>query len=330
VTFLIPPLGEAEDVDRSRNHQRKEETLKLCRGGLQNMGLHGNEVASRFGAAAEVMMATGCPHVARILSATLSIILLAASQASRADAEVADQAKQSQNPIANMISVPFQNNANLNAGPERETLNVLNVQPVVPVSLGPDWNLITRTILPVISEPALSPDGIRTNGIGDMLFSAFFSPRASRGWIWGAGPAIQAPTHSNDFLGNHDWGLGPTFVVLHLAAGSPWVYGVLVNNVWSVSSSRLSHAYNNGLMQPFVNYNMSHGTYLVSSPIVTVNWSAVGGQQVTVPLGGGIGKIVHLGKLPVNMQLAGYCNVVRPTNGPSWQLRTQVQFLFPK
>src|SRR5580704_14386771 len=116
--------------------------------------------------------------------------LLVISQASRADGDVADQAKQSQNPIANMISVPFQNNANLNAGPERETQDVLNIQPVVPLSLGTDWNLITRTILPVISEPALSPDGSRTNGIGDVLFSAFFSPKASRGgWIWGAGPA---------------------------------------------------------------------------------------------------------------------------------------------
>jgi hypothetical protein len=183
----------------------------------------------------EAMISTGCPRTAGVASAIALSILLAASQASRADGDVADQAKQSQNPIANLISVPLQNNANLNAGPERETLNILNVQPVVPISLGPDWNLI-----------------------------------------------------------------------------------------------RLSHAYNNGLMQPFVNYSMSHGTYLVSSPVVTVNWTAVGGQQWTVPLGGGIGQIVHLGKLPVNMQLAGYCNVVRPTNGPSWQVRTQVQFLFPK
>jgi hypothetical protein len=83
-------------------------------------------------------------------------------------------------------------------------------------------------------------------------------------------------------------------------------------------------------MQPFVNYNLSHGTYLVSAPIVTVNWTAAGSQQWTVPLGGGIGKIIHLGRLPVNMQLSGYCNVARPTAGPNWQVRTQIQFLFPK
>jgi hypothetical protein len=268
--------------------------------------------------------------IGRVLRSLSLGVLLVASQRSRADADVADQAKQSQNPIADLISVPFQNNTNLNAGPERGTLNVLNVQPVVPVPLGPDWAVITRTILPVISEPPLSSDGRRTDGLGDVLFSAFFSPRTSRGWIWGVGPAIQAPTHSNAVLGNNNWGLGPTFVVLHLESGSPWVYGVLVNNVWSIIGSRLSRAYNNGLMQPFVNYNLRHGTYLVSAPIVTVNWTAAGSQQWTVPLGGGVGQIVHLGKLPVNMQLSGYYNVARPTEGPNWQVRAQIQFLFPK
>ena len=255
--------------------------------------------------------------------------LLVAAQGAQADTGTADQAKQAQNPIADLISVPFQNNTNLNAGPQRGTLDVLNIQPVIPLSLNSDWNVITRTILPVISAPPVSPLASRTSGLGDLVFSAFFSPASSQGWIWGVGPAIQAPTHSSAAVGNNDWGLGPTFVVLHLERGSPWVYGVLVNNIWSVSTSG-SHAYNNGLMQPFVNYNMGSGTYLVSSPIITVNWTAPGSQQWTVPLGGGVGKIVHLGRLPVNMQLSGYYNVVRPTDGPNWQVRTQVQFLFPK
>jgi hypothetical protein len=276
------------------------------------------------------MMASGRPWSKRVLPHVSLGVLLVVAQRTFADADATDQAKQSQNPIADLISVPFQNNTNLNAGPDRGTLNVLNVQPVVPVPLGSDWAVITRTILPVISEPPLSTDGSRTNGIGDVLFSAFFSPRASGEWIWGVGPAIQAPTHSSAVLGNDNWGLGPTFVVLHLGAGSPWVYGVLVNNVWSVGSSRSSRAYNNGLMQPFVNYNLGHGTYLVSAQIVTVNWTAAGDQQWTVPLGGGIGQIVHLGKLPVNIQLSGYYNVARTTEGPNWQVRTQIQFLFPK
>lgn len=273
-------------------------------------------------------MSKNLPGAIRVLVALGCVLTV--SQRAKADTDVADQVKQAQNPIANLISVPFQNNTNLNDGPERETLNVLNVQPVIPLSLNSDWNVITRTIIPVISAPPVTPEASRTNGIGDLLFSAFFSPKAaSHGWIWGVGPAIQAPSHSDPTLGNKDWGLGPTFVVLHLEAGSPWVYGVLVNNVWSISNSR-SHAYNNGVMQPFVNYNMGRGLYLVSSPIITVNWTAAGSQQWTVPLGGGVGKIAHLGRLPVNLQLSGYYNVARPTEGPNWQVRTQVQFLFPK
>jgi hypothetical protein len=230
-------------------------------------------------------------YIRGLLSSTLCGVLLAASSPSRADGDVSDQAKEAQNPIANLISVPLQNNTNLNVGPERGTLNVLNVQPIIPVSLGQDWSVITRTIVPVISESPLSPEGSRINGIGDTLFSAFLSPRTSRGWIWGLGPAIQVPTHSNTVLGNNNWGLGPTFVVLHLEAGSPWVYGVLVNNVWSIKGSRFARAYDNGLMLPFVNYNLGHGTYLVSAPIITVNWTTAGSQQWTVPLGEGSARL---------------------------------------
>ena len=273
-------------------------------------------------------MTTRIRTLAPLLGCALFLSVAIQSNAN-ADTGEADAAKLAQNPIASVISVPFQNNANLNYGPQRDTLNDLNVQPVIPFSLNQNWNLITRTILPVISSPAVTPDGSRINGIGDVLFSAFVSPAHSGGWIWGVGPAIQAPTHSNETLGNNNWGLGPTFVVLHLEKGSPWVYGVLVNNVWSVSHSD-SHSYNKGLMQPFVNYNMPKGWYLVSSPIVTVDWTARGSQQWTVPVGGGIGKIVHLDKLPVNLQLQGFYNVATPTYGPNWQVRAQVQLLFPK
>jgi hypothetical protein len=257
------------------------------------------------------------------------LALQAIQNAATADTDESDAAKLAQNPIASVINVPLQNNTNLNVGPESGTLNVLNVQPVVPASIDQNWNIITRTILPVISSPTPASGETGTNGIGDALFTAFLSPAHSRGWIWGVGPAIQAPTHSDPSLGNNNWGLGPSFVVLHLETGSPWVYGVLVNNVWSVTRSG-SHSYDNGLMQPFINYNMPKGWYLVSSPIITVDWIAPGSKQWTVPLGGGVGKIVRWGRLPVNLQLAGYYDVARPTEGPNWQIRTQIQLLFPK
>ncbi len=247
-----------------------------------------------------------------------------------AEMSAEELAKLSQNPVGNLISVPFQNNTNLNFGPEKGTQNVLNIQPVIPISVNADWNIITRTIIPVISMPSLYPGDDRTNGIGDLQFTAFLSPANPGEWIWGVGAIAQLPTNSNAQLGNDNWGLGPSFVVLHLAKGSPWVYGVLVNNVWSLTNDKQGGAYNNGLIQPFLNYNFKGGLYLTSAPIITVDWKADSSQQWTVPLGGGVGKIFHFGKLPVNTQLSAYYNVVAPDDGAHWQIRAQVQFMFPK
>ena len=239
-------------------------------------------------------------------------------------------AKISQNPVGNLVNVPFQYNANLNYGREKGTLSVLNIQPVIPFDVDKDWNIITRTIMPVIWQPSLFEGDPSTKGLGDIQFSAFLSPADPGEWIWGAGAIAQAPTHSNAQLGNDHWGLGPTFVVLHLDKGSPWVYGVLLNNVWSMGSGNGDPSYNNGLIQPFLNYNFPDGTYLTSSPLITVNWKADSGQQWTVPIGGGIGKIVHFGELPVNLSLAGYYTVVKPDFGANWVIQAQMKFMFPK
>jgi hypothetical protein len=210
-------------------------------------------------------------------------------------------AKLAQNPIANLITVPFQNNTNFNVGPLSGTQNVLNIQPVIPVGLNKDWSVITRTILPVLTQPGFVPDQGSTTGLGDIQFSAFASPSNVAGFIWGAGAIVQAPTHSNDRLGNDRiWGLGPTAVALHLRPGDPWVYGALVNNVWSVGSGD-DAIYNNFLLQPFVNYNLPGGAYINSAPVITANWKAESSQRWTVPLGAGVGKIFHFGPLPVNM-----------------------------
>jgi hypothetical protein len=126
------------------------------------------------------------------------------------------------------------------------------------------------------------------------------SPPSSRrpslaAFIWGAGPVVRLPTNSNSDLGNRNWGLGPSAVALHLEKGDPWVYGVLVNNIWSLSDNKQGGSYNNGLIQPFVNYNFDGGFYITSAPIITVNWKAESSQRWTVPVGGGVGKIFHLG-----------------------------------
>lgn len=255
---------------------------------------------------------------------------LAISAPAHAEMSAEDLAKLAQNPVGNLISVPFQYNGNVNFGPEKGTQSVLNIQPVIPISVNAEWNIITRTIIPTIWLPSLGNGQGNVSGLGDIQFSALLSPAVPDKVIWGVGAIAQLPTQSNLQLGNERWGLGPTFVALHLEKGSPWVYGALVNNIWSVSSSGTSPSYNNFLLQPFLNYNIPGGAYLTSSPVVTANWKAEGSQQWTVPIGGGIGKIFHLGKLPVNTQVAAYYNVVRPDEAANWQFRLQVQVMFPK
>ncbi|MBQ0721054.1 MAG: neuromedin U [Gammaproteobacteria bacterium] len=255
-----------------------------------------------------------------------------AAPAGGSGGDVASLAKAAQNPIASMISVPFQNNTNFDVGPENKTQNILNIQPVIPFSLNEDWNLITRTILPVISQPAFTPGGNRTNGIGDVQFSAFFSPKAptAGGWIWGVGTIAELDTASDDQLGSGKWSLGPTAVALK--ASGPWVFGALINNLWDVAGSDTNGDVNKMLIQPFLNYNFPSkpGRYLTTAPIITANWEADSGEKWTLPIGGGIGQIVRVGSVPVNFQASAYYNMDKPDNAGFWQVRLQAQLLFPK
>ncbi len=239
--------------------------------------------------------------------------------------ETGELARAAQNPVASMISLPFQNNTNFNFGPQEKTQNVLNIQPVWPFELNEDWNLITRTILPVVSQPAFTPSQDRKNGLGDTLFTAFFSPKESGQWIWGVGPALLLPTSTDDRLGAGEWGAGPSAVVLTIRG--PWVVGSLFNNVWSFTGDEQVNLFT---WQYFVNYNLDDGWYLTSAPIITANWEADSSDTWTVPFGGGVGKIFRIGKQPMNVSAAAYYNVAKPDFGADWQMRFQVQFLFPK
>jgi hypothetical protein len=264
-----------------------------------------------------------------MIAATALLCALVMSAAAWAESESTEElAKQAQNPVAKLISIPFQNNINFNAGPQNRTQNILNIQPVIPISLGPDWNLITRTIIPVISQPVPDPFDSRINGIGTTQFTAFLAPNNNSGLIFGVGPIFQFPTATNDKLGSKNFGMGPSVVVLKI--DGHWVYGALANNVFSIGGS--DPTYSVGLLQYFVNYNLPDGWYLTSAPIITADWKAAGADVWTVPLGGGAGKLWRLGKigLPVNTQIQAFGNVVHPQNGPNWQLRLQVQVLFPK
>ncbi len=238
-----------------------------------------------------------------------------------------DLAKATQNPLASMISLPFQNNTNFGIGPDDDTQNILNIQPVWPFSLSEDWNFVTRTIIPVISQPGVAPGESRTNGLGDVTFTGWVSPKNSGKWIWGVGGALVLPTATDDALGNDKWSVGPSVVVLTMPG--KWVIGSLISNVWSVGGSG-DQDVNFFTWQYFINYNMDNGWYLTSAPIITANWEADSNNTWTVPFGGGVGKIFRIGKQPLNAQVSAYYNVEKPASGADWQLRLQLQMLFPK
>jgi hypothetical protein len=229
-----------------------------------------------------------------------------------------------QNPVANLISLPLQNNTNFDYGPLHRPQNVLNVQPVIPFKLTDDWNLITRWVTPIIYQPRLSPTEGADFGLGNIQPSFFLSPAKPGKIIWGVGPVFWLPTATGNTLGVNKWGAGPSAVALTIQ--DHWVYGVLVNNIWAGTQNQ---RVNQMLIQPFVNYNMADGWYLTSVPVITANWLAKSSDRWTVPLGGGFGRLFKVGKLPINAQVQAFYNVVRPDNGPTWTLRFQIQALFP-
>ena len=247
--------------------------------------------------------------------------------------------KQTQNPVADLISVPLQNNFNFGTGSKDRTVYVGNIQPVIPIHITDEWNLITRTIMPIINQPSLFRGTSSATGLGDINPTFFFSPAKSGEFIWGVGPTFTLPTATDSLIGSGKFSMGPAAVALIMQGH--WVVGALANNQWSVAGWGTNNV-NSFLLQPFVNYNLPDHWYLVSAPIMTANWAAAkAGDVWTVPLGGGVGKLFRLGeilpleghpiaKLPINTQLQVFGNVHRPEFGSEWQLRFQVQLLFPK
>ena len=290
------------------------------------------------------------PRITVAVHTLLTLFLLVGVLSSRVmgqqEPSAEELAKKTQNPVADLISVPLQSNFNFGAGfHHNKMIYVLNVQPVIPIKIAEDWNLITRIIMPIINQPSLSPSfgglvpSTTGTGFGDFNPTFFLSPAKPGELIWGVGPTITLPTATDRDLGSGKWSMGPAGVALTMQGH--WVFGALMNNQWSFAGWG-DKPVNAMLLQPFVNYNLPDGWYLTSGPIITANWKAdKAGDVWTVPVGGGFGKLFRLGsilplegspmaKLPINTQLAAYGNVAKPEFGPAWQLRFQIQFLFPK
>ncbi len=170
-------------------------------------------------------------------------------------------AKAAQNPVSDMINLPFQWNVGFDTGPDNHTSSVLNIQPVIPFNLSEDWNLITRTIVPVVNQPPVGALDRKEWGLANVQFAGFLSPKDTyKGWIWGAGPIFEFPPNTSDILASDNYSVGPTFVALR--KDGPWVYGGLINQLWSFYGD--DQEVNKMLIQPFVNYNMDDGWYLTS------------------------------------------------------------------
>ena len=289
------------------------------------------------------------PSALALLAVGALALLVTATSAAHAQ-QGEDLRDAAQNPIADLISVPFQNNTNFDIGHTDNTQNVLNIQPVYPLHLNPTWNLITRPILPVIYQPPFFAGRelarqrrfsvrdwrhrVRPGRPHPRIF--LFAEEAHTIWVqeqaW-CGVldqrfSFQPPQMMS--LAPGKWSAGPGFVVFLSDRALHVTTGFLILNLWSFAGDEDRANVNAMTLQPFLNYNLPKGWYLTSSPLITANWEADDDNRWTVPIGGGIGRIFKIGHQPINANIAAYYNVVTPDDtGANWQLRAQWTFLFP-
>jgi hypothetical protein len=254
----------------------------------------------------------------------------------RHEKEGASLAKAAQNPVANMVSLPLQYNYYANGGLGTASEMVLNVQPVLPLPIGKNWLVVSRTIVPFVSIPVPSGSTVigqsqlvrpQLGGIADIQEQAYLTSTKPSKWTWAVGPVFSFPTATNRLTRTGQWGLGPTAVALTMPG--PWVIGTLVNNIWRIGGSSNGHLLNSFTVQPFVNYNLAHAWAISTAPLITSDWSARSGNRWTVPIGGGVSKIAHIGDQPMNFILQYYHNASHPELGGSNQLRLEVAGLWP-
>jgi len=236
-------------------------------------------------------------------------------------------AKKLANPVASLISIPFQFNYDAGFGPKDAYKLVLNVQPVVPITLNEHWNLIVRTIVPIVYQDSIA-DGINSKlGLGDTVQSFFFSPKepSSGGWIWAVGPVFLWPTATDETLGAQQWGAGPTALLLKQQNG--FTYGALVNHIWSYANAGSENEVNATFVQPFLAYTWPTATTVTVNTESTYDWNS---SHWVVPLNLQVSQLVKFDKQPVQFAIGPRYYAERPEGGPEWGIRFTVTFLFPK
>ncbi len=263
-----------------------------------------------------------------IFSAITSALVLAAPAWAQ-DEQAAELAKKLSNPVASLISVPLQYNHDRYGGTnDGATSDRLVIQPVIPFSLNDQWNVITRTLIPLVNQRDFPAPALNESGLSDITASFFFSPKAptAGGWIWGAGPVLLLPTATQDVLGTEKWGLGPTGVVLKQTG--PWTVGMLAGHVWSVAGNDSRDDVSSTTLQPFFSYTTSSHTTMGAYTESAYDWK---GEQWTVPLIFQVGQLFKVGPQILQAAVAAKYWAKAPDNGPDgWGLRLQLTFLFPK
>ena len=243
-------------------------------------------------------------------------------------AQSADElAKKLSNPVASLISVPFQYNYNSGFGDGDGQQSYINIQPVIPISIGENWNLISRTILPVVNQSDFTPTYGSRTGLGNITQSFFFSPKepTEGGLTWGVGPVLQIPTATNGISPNQ-WGAGVTGVALKQANG--WTFGVLANHVWSVSAEDRYGDSSTTFLQPFLSYTTKRATSYGINTESTYNWET---EDWSVPINLTVGQIVKISGKPVSLTGGVRYWADTPEGGPDgWGARLVVTYLFPK
>lgn len=240
--------------------------------------------------------------------------------------DLTELAKKSQNPVSNLISVPLQNNFNFGMGPDYGTGFNLNVQPVLPLALNRDWNLIARPIIPVYDIPI--GEGRYKGCLGDITLETFLTPSKNRKFIWGVGPMAIFPSATDPLLGSGKWCLGPSVVGVFMEG--PWVAGALITQAWSIGGKSARPDIAPFGIQPFINYNFGKGWAVGTSPQITADWEQNRRESWTVPLGGSISRTFVLCKQPMSLALASYYNVDKPTGVADWQARVALTLMFPE
>lgn len=272
-----------------------------------------------------------CSSMERPLLFTVALVLALSPVALRADeaddtAKAAELATKLENPVADLVSVPVKNNWDFGIGPAGAMRYSANIQPVLPFRLSEDWNLITRTIVPVIYQESPLAGGDDLAGLGDIQQSFFFAPREKvGGWIVGAGSVFLYPSATDDALGSEKFGLGPTAVVLQQRNG--WTYGMLANHLWSVAGESSRADVDNTFFQPFLSYRTKTFTTFGVNSESSYDWEA---HAWTVPVTFGVSQMLKVGKRPIQLGLSARYYVEKPADGPDWGLGFKITFLFPK